>query len=152
VDLAITYTTASRGACHLNSSSAADQNDYAAVESLGVCLFALDGFGRDGIRRLLSAITGIEWTEGEFLRAGERIYNLERAFNCREGFTRADDTLPDRFFEDPLTYGPHKGAVLKRDEYEKALSDYYKDRGWDLKTGKPAPEKLNSLGLGFIKV
>lgn len=150
LDLAITYTTASRGACHLNSSSAGDQNDYAAVESLGVCLFALDGFGKEGVRRLLSAITGIEWTEEEYLRAGERIYNLERAFNCREGFTRDDDALPDRFFEEPLTCGPHKGAVLKRNEFEKALSDYYQDRGWNLKTGIPAPEKLKSLGLDFI--
>ncbi len=150
LDLAITYTTASRGACHLNSSSAAGQNDYAAAESLGLCLFALDGFGKDGVRRLLSAITGFEWTEEDYLRAGERIYNLERALNCREGFTRADDALPDRFFEEALTYGPHKGAVLKRDEFDKALSDYYKDRGWDLKTGNPAPEKLESLGLGFM--
>ena len=149
--LAIAYSTASRGACHLNSNSAKGQNEYAANDSLGVCLFALDGFGKDGIRRLLSAITGFEWTEEEYLRAGERIYNLERAFNCREGFTRDDDTVPDRFFEDPLTYGPHKGAVLKRDEFDKALTDYYKDRGWDLKTGRLAPEKLRSLGLDFIK-
>jgi aldehyde:ferredoxin oxidoreductase len=148
--LAIAYSTASRGACHLNSSTAEGQNDYVAADSLGLCLFALDGFGKDGIRRLLSAITGLEWTKEEYLRAGERIYNLERAFNCREGFTRADDVLPDRFFEDPLTFGPHKGAVLRRDEYEKALSDYYRDRGWDIQTGTPAPEKLKSLGLGFI--
>ena len=152
LDLAIAYSTASRGACHLNDSSAVGQNRYAADESLGLCLFALEGFGRDGIRRLLSAITGFDWTEEEYLRAGERIYNLERAFNCREGFTRADDSLPDRFFEDPLTYGPHKGAILKRDEFEKALSKYYQDRGWDLKTGKPTPDKLESLGLGFIRL
>ena len=147
--LAIAYATASRGACHLNSNSAKGQNEYAANDSTGVCLFALDGFGKDGLRRLLSAITGVDWTEEEYQRVGERIYNLERAFNCREGFTREDDTVPDRFFEEPLTYGPHQGAVLKRDEFEKALSDYYKDRGWDLKTGRPTPEKLRSLGLGF---
>jgi aldehyde:ferredoxin oxidoreductase len=151
-ELAIAYTTASRGACHLNSDSAKGQNQYVADDSLGVCLFALEGFGKDGLRRLLSAITGIEWTEEAYLRAGERIYNLERAFNCREGFTREDDSLPERFFEEPLSYGPHKGAVLKREEFEKSLTDYYKDRGWDATTGKPAPEKLEALGLGFIRL
>jgi aldehyde:ferredoxin oxidoreductase len=150
-ELAIAYTTASRGACHLNSDSAKGQNQYVADDSLGVCLFALEGFGKDGLRRLLTAITGIEWTEEAYLRAGERIYNLERAFNCREGFTREDDSLPERFFEEPLSYGPHKGAVLKREEFEKSLTGYYEDRGWDVKTGKPAPEKLEALGLGFIR-
>ena len=151
-ELALAYATASRGACHLNGDSAKSQDKYVADDSTGVCLFALDGFGKEGICRLLSAITGAEWTEEAYLRAGERIYNLERTFNCREGFTREDDTVPARFFEDPLTYGPHKGAVLKREEFDKALADYYKDRGWDLKTGIPTPEKLESLGLGFIKV
>jgi len=149
--LALAYATASRGACHLNSNSAKGQNEYAANDSTGVCLFALDGFGKDGLRRLLSAITGTDWTEEEYLKAGERITNLERAFNCREGFRREDDTVPDRFFEEPLTYGPHKGAVLKRDEFEKALSDYYKDRGWDEKSGRPLPAKLKSLGLEVVK-
>ena len=150
-ELALTYATASRGACHLNGDSAKSQDKYVADDSTGVCLFALDGFGQDGVRRLLSAITGVEWTEEAYLRAGERIYNLERAFNCREGFTREDDTLPARFFEDPLTYGPHKGAVLKREEFEEVLTGYYKDRGWDLKTGIPAAGKLESLGLSFLK-
>jgi aldehyde:ferredoxin oxidoreductase len=148
---AVSYATASRGACHLNSSSVRGQNDYAAMDSLGLCMFATSGFGKEGIRQLLSAITGFEWTEKDYLQAGERIYNLERAFNCREGFTREDDSVPDRFFEDALTYGPHKGAVLKREEFEKAMSDYYKDRGWDPLTGTPAPDKLKSLGLDFMK-
>jgi aldehyde:ferredoxin oxidoreductase len=110
-------------------------------------MFATDGFGKDGLRRLLTKITGTDWTEEEYLKAGERIFNLERAFNAREGFTRADDTLPARFFDDPLTAGPGKGAVLNRDELEKKLTEYYRDRGWDEKTGRPAPAKLKSLGL-----
>jgi len=147
IDLAMTYVTATRGACHLNSPTARGQNDYAAMDSLGVCMFATDGFGKDGLRRLLTKITGTDWTEEEYLKAGERIFNLERAFNAREGFTRADDTLPARFFDDPLTTGPGKGAVLKRDELEKKLTEYYRDRGWDEKTGRPTPAKLKSLGL-----
>jgi aldehyde:ferredoxin oxidoreductase len=152
VGMAIGYATASRGACHLNRNTAAGQNEYAANDSTGLCMFAQSGFGKDGVRRLLSALTGVVWTEEEYLRAGERIYNLERAFNCREGFGRADDALPDRFFEEPLTYGPHKGAVLKREEYEKTLSDYYRERGWDVETGRPTDAKLNSLGLGYFKL
>ena len=127
--------------------TARGQNDYAATDSLGVCLFATDGFGKDGLRDLLSAITGVDWTEAEYLKAGERIYNLERALNCREGFAREDDALPARFFDDPLGTGPGKGAVLKRDEFETKLTEYYRDRGWDERTGRPTPQKLAELGI-----
>ena len=147
MDLGLAYATASRGACHLNQGTARGQNEYAASDSLGVCLFASDGFGKSGLRDLLSAITGTDWTEAEYLRAGERIYNLERALNCREGFAREDDALPARFFDDPLGTGPGKGAVLKRDEFEKKLTEYYRDRGWDETTGRPKPAKLAELGI-----
>ncbi len=147
MDLALSYVTASRGGCHLNQGTARGQNDYASTDSLGVCLFATDGFGKDGLRDLLTAITGIDWTEAEYLKAGERIYNLERAFNCREGFAREDDALPARFFDDPLGTGPGKGAVLKRDEFETKLTEYYRDRGWDERTGRPTPKKLAELGI-----
>jgi aldehyde:ferredoxin oxidoreductase len=119
-------------------------------DSLGICLFALDGYGKNMLRRLLSAITGIEWSEEEYLRAGERIYNLERAFNCREGFKREDDVLPDRFFDEPLTIGASKGAVLNREEFRKMLTGYYRERGWDETTGRPEPAKLKELGLEFM--
>ncbi len=80
----------------------------------------------------------------------KRVYNLEKAMNYREGFRREDDRLPDRFFEEPLTVGPKKGAVLNRDEFSKIMDNYYKERGWDIKTSKPGPEKLKSLGLEFV--
>ncbi len=149
-NLAIAYATANRGGCHLNDPTVKGQNHSAVVDSLGVCSFALDGFGKDLLRRFLSAITGRDWTEQEYQKAGERIYNLERAFNCREGFTRADDVLPDRFFAEPLTIGPYKGAVLNREEFQKMLTDYFRERGWDEKSGRPGPAKLKSLGLDFI--
>lgn len=145
--LAITYTTANRGGCHMNDPTVKGQNNTAVTDSLGVCAFALDGFGKDGLRRFLSVVTGTEWTEEECQKAGERIHNLERAFNCREGFTRDDDVLPDRFFEEPLTVGPYKGAVLNREEFQTMLTDYYRERGWDEKTGMPSASKLKSLGL-----
>ena len=98
---------------------------------------------------ILGTITGKPWDVETYHKAGERIFNLEKCFNYREGFRRHDDSLPDRFFEEPLTFGPHKGAILKRDELEKALDSYYAGRNWDPKTTKPSQEKLASLGLDF---
>lgn len=77
---------------------------------------------------------------------GERIYNLARAFNVREGFGRKDDTLPGRFFEDPLTDGMAKGKLISRQDFEKMLSEYYKISGWT-QEGIPTKEKLLELGL-----
>jgi aldehyde:ferredoxin oxidoreductase len=144
------YVTANRGACHLNGWSIPEQNNSALIDCLGVCSFATDGFGKNGLRELLSAITGIDWTEDEYKRVGERTFNLERAFNCREGFMRRDDILPDRFFEDPILDGPGKGNLLDRTEFEKMLTQYYQERGWDEQTGKPLASKLESLGLASL--
>jgi len=147
--MGISYVTSNRGACHLNGRTPEDQDSTAMMDSTGVCLFASEGFGEDGLQNLLSAVTGIEWTKEEYLKAGERIFNLEKMFNFREGFTREDDKLPDRFFEEPLSTGPGKGSVLDQEEFKKLLEDYYLKRGWDPKTSKPEKEKLESLGLAF---
>jgi aldehyde:ferredoxin oxidoreductase len=85
----------------------------------------------------LSAVTGIRYTSEDLLRVGERIWNLERVFNLRAGFTRADDTLPNRFFGD---------GGIDRGEFEDALDEYYRFRGWGL-DGVPAGWKLKELGL-----
>jgi aldehyde:ferredoxin oxidoreductase len=55
------------------------------------------------------------------------VIDLTRKFNLREGITKADDTLPKRFFEEPI--GP-EGKILKREDFEKMLGDYYRLRGW----------------------
>jgi aldehyde:ferredoxin oxidoreductase len=94
----------------------------------------------------MSGITGKTYDDN-LLQAGERIYNLEKLFNYREGFTRADDVIPDRFFEEPLTVGEKKGAVLTRDQFKTMMDDFYTKRGWDLKTSKPGAAKLKSLKL-----
>ena len=86
-------------------------------------------------------------TPSEFSLVGERIWNQIRAFNVREGFSRADDTLPPRIFNEPLTSGTAKGRTLPKAEFEKMLDDYYGLRGWDLKTGYPAEQTLKRLGL-----
>ena len=145
------YVTANRGGCHLNGGDIMRQNSSAVLDSTGLCRFATRGYGRDMglISDLLSAITGVEWTPGALIQAGERIFNLEKMFNYREGFRRQDDRLPDRFFEEPLTIGKKKGAVMKRDEFNHMLDQYYQQRGWDLETTRPGTAKLKELGLAF---
>jgi aldehyde:ferredoxin oxidoreductase len=143
---AMCYATANRGACHLNGSNIVEQNLIALGDSLGVCLFALLGYGRDFklAGKLMAAITGVPPNP---IQTGERIYNLEKLFNYHEGFTRADDVVPDRFFEEPLTVGEKKGAVLTRDQFKTMMDDFYTKRGWDLETSKPGAAKLKSLNL-----
>jgi len=84
----------------------------------------------------------------DFDRIGERIFNIEKMFNYREGFGIQDDVLPERFFKEPLSYGKGKGKVLNKDDfYNKRLKNYYIKRGWNPKTTKPSSSKLKELGL-----
>jgi len=94
--------------------------------------------------QVLSAVTGLELKAEDALLIGERIVNVERAFNVREGITRKDDNLPERFTKEPMPSGPSKGHVCN---LEPMLDDYYKLRGWDVTTGMPTREKLEELGL-----
>ncbi|MCK4825415.1 aldehyde ferredoxin oxidoreductase, partial [bacterium] len=89
-------------------------------------------------------IIGKEMDTEKILKIGERIVNIERLFNLREGFTRTDDTLPKRLLEEPLNSGPAKGEVM---ELDVMLDEYYETRGWD-REGIPTKEKLDELGLG----
>jgi aldehyde:ferredoxin oxidoreductase len=116
-------------------------------DAAGCCKFmgmTLDAEEWSGI---ISALTGWKFGVEEFRKTGERIYNLERAFNVREGLTRADDTLPKRLLEDPLPEGPAAGHV---NNLAVLLDPYYEFRNWDKTTGKPTAEKLRELGLDDI--
>ena len=147
----LSYVTANRGACHLNGDNIAMQNTRAMLDTTGLCLFAaLETALEESILALLSAITGREYDKTEFMKTGERVFNLEKLFNYREGFRREDDRLPDRFFEDAFTIGPKKGSVLVRDQFNAMLTQYYKDRGWDTETTKPGESKLKELGLDSV--
>jgi aldehyde:ferredoxin oxidoreductase len=84
----------------------------------------------------------------EALQIGERATNMARVFNIREGFSRKDDTLPERLFQG-LENGPLKGNTLPRDEFEQALTVLYELKGWDVETGRPARERLEALSLGW---
>ena len=161
------FATSNRGACHMRGNMLGlevlglpklidrfqiqgkssfvilHQNSAAAVDSLVVCKFTNMGVAEEYFARALSAVTGIHYATGELIRAGERIWNLERLYNLREGFTRADDTLPPRLLNEPVKDGPSKGWVSK---LEPMLQEYYRVRGWDAR-GVPKPNKLKELGL-----
>ena len=150
-DNGMSYVTANRGACHLNGGKMSEQDDIVLMDSIGACAFAA-GWYKDDLhyRHFLTAITGQEWTEEEFNKAGERIYNLEKMMNYREGFDKNDDILPERFYTNKFTVGPKKGAVVNRDEFAEILESYYSDRGWNIDTSRPTNKKLKELGLDYL--
>jgi aldehyde:ferredoxin oxidoreductase len=94
---------------------------------------------------LLNAVTGWNFTLEDFLTTGERIFNLARMFNVREGASRKDDLLPLRF-EEELKEGGSAGESYPRKELEKLLDEYYRLRGWNPE-GIPTPETLSRLSL-----
>lgn len=163
--IGLEYATSNRGACHVRGytiapevlTGAADRLKYegkgelvktfqdltATLDSTGICLFTTFGLGGEDIALLLSTATGFKVDINEFMKIGERIWNLERLFNLKAGFTRKDDTLPLRILKEPIKTGPSKGEI---EELDKMLDDYYKVRGWD-KNGTPTNEKLKALGL-----
>jgi aldehyde:ferredoxin oxidoreductase len=123
--------------------------EMAAVsDALGVCKNIynnMEVMDWDETADWLRALTGFDLDGRDVQRAGERIVNLERLFNAREGIGRRDDMLPARFLREPLNAtGSSRGAVL---ELEPMLDEYYRARGWDTATGLPRPEKLRELGL-----
>jgi aldehyde:ferredoxin oxidoreductase len=95
---------------------------------------------------MLEAALGEAWDAAKLKTLGERVWNQIRLFNLREGFTRADDTLPKRFTEEPLPEGPYAGAKITLEDLDQLLDDYYAFRGWD-KEGRPTADKLKELGL-----
>lgn len=166
---ALAYAVADRGACHLRPwlygaehfSKTLDprttkdkpqavkqgQENRAIIQSSGLCQFAVDDdmiFG--DLLQMINAATGFDYTVEEFRLVGERINNLTRSFNAREGFMKSDDTLPYRSTNEPLPTGPWKGQVIKLEEM---LPEYYKICGWN-ENGVPTKEKLNDLGLDFV--
>ena len=96
-----------------------------------------------GILEYMNAATGAQYTLEELMQAGQRIINAERLFLNKAGFTRKDDSLPDRLTKTPAPTGPAKGLVCHLD---KMLDDYYKVQGWT-DDGIPKPEVLERLGL-----
>jgi len=126
-----------------------EHNDR-VVDSLGVCTWPYCLFvyhNIDVAARFFNLVTGKDWSNEQLLRIAERIRNLERMFDVRQGVTREMDILPDKFFEEPLAKGKYQGAVLDREKFEGMKDEYYEGRGWDQATGIPTREKLAELGL-----
>ncbi|MCK5162638.1 MAG: aldehyde ferredoxin oxidoreductase family protein [Desulfobacula sp.] len=125
----------------------------ATTDAPTMCGFILDmavvGIAAQNTSSLLEAVTGIAYTPDKVLQAGERINNLARAFNVREGFTRSDDTLPDRLMTQPIPGGASKGHLISKEELQQMLDEYYAARGWD-ESGTPGCEKLTELGIGYV--
>ncbi len=164
------FATSNRGACHMRGNMLGlevlglpklidrfqtqgkssyvilHQNSSAAIDSLVICRFTNMGVAEEYFARALTAVTGIPYATGDLIKAGERVYNLERLYNNREGFTRDDDCLPPRLLNEAVTSGPSQGWVNK---LEPMLNEYYRARGWD-ENGVPHARKLADLELADL--
>jgi aldehyde:ferredoxin oxidoreductase len=164
--MGLAYATSDRGACHqrawtvkaelyspdLERFSFKDkaqivkdvQDERAAFFSLVLCDFA--PISVENCVDMWNLSTGFDHTTESYLECGERIWNLVRLFNLREGHNPSNDKLPQRIFKDSFTKGPVKGVHINQDDFNKSIQEYYSLRGWD-KKGIPTKEKLKKLGL-----
>jgi aldehyde:ferredoxin oxidoreductase len=148
------------------------QHLTAAIDSLDECLFTVFAIGADNYASMLSAATGVTYTAGDLLTIGDRVWNLERLFNIREGLTKKDDRLPYRLAKVPMpnkVYSaevkralappvevPPFGRIEKQpsagsiSHVSEMLPDYYAKRGWN-GDGVPTYSKLENLGLTWAR-
>ena len=123
----------------------------AVCDSLGFCRF-LTVFSSPHapqykeFSKLIALSTGLVLTPEELKTSGERIYTLERTMLVKDGMTRKDDTLPKRYFDEPISEGPAQGEVILREAFDKMLDEYYRLHRWD-EHGVPKKENLKKLGL-----
>jgi aldehyde:ferredoxin oxidoreductase len=127
---------------------------FSLMDSLCVCQFAWGPawqlYGPQQIVKMVQAVTGWDVTLEELLEVGERRLNMMRAFNAREGISRDHDKLPEKFFQKPLKGGPTDGWKVDKAEFENALTEYYRQCGWDEETGIPTRDTLTRLGLAWV--
>ena len=114
----------------------------------GTCKFMGMALAAEDWADMIGNCVGWEFTVSDFRKVGERVYNLARVFNVRDGLTRADDALPKRLLEEPLPEGASQGHTVKK--LDQSLDVYYYLRGWDKMTGKPTPLKLRELNLDYV--
>lgn len=125
------------------------ENIYAIIDSLIICKFTRGIYENDDeMAEAYQLITGIPMDAKKLQLAGERILNLSKCFNIREGWTKGDDTLPPRCFKDPVESGDVKNVVIDEAKFTEMVEDYYVTRGWT-KEGVPTAAKLKELGLEF---
>ena len=122
---------------------------WSAADALGLCIFAVAPtriLSMETMARLTAAITGWKTSSWELMRFGERRNHLYRVYNNREGLGPADDTLPDRFFDEAISDGPKGGVRLDRAEFARVIAAYYEMMGWDA-DGVPLPATLHDHRL-----
>jgi aldehyde:ferredoxin oxidoreductase len=164
--MGLAYATSDRGGCHQRAWTVTTeinnpdydrfsfekkaklvksvQDERAAFFSLVLCDFA--PISEEDCVSMWNLASGFNHSVKSYLQSGERIWNLIRLFNLREGLDPADDTVSVRFFKDSFTKGPVKDVVLPADGFQKSLKEYYSLRGWTAK-GVPTAKKLKELGL-----
>ena len=165
--MGVAYATCNRGACHLRAWTpgiettdmdphvtegksewvAHEQDRSTSHDNTGLCLFV--GFAGGQLESFIpitAAATGVPYTLDDFVKIGERTWNLERLWNLKAGLTKADDSLPKRLLKTSHKEGPSKGVTVNLDTM---LPIYYKHRGWDTE-GVPGKEKLAELGLASL--
>ena len=165
--MALEYATSNRGACHVRGYMVspevlgipvkmdpaategkapmlkAFQDLTAVVDSAGICLFTTFAWSADDIQSQLQPALGGAWPLSRLMEVGERIWNLERNFNLKAGFTAKDDTLPKRMLTEGGKTGPYQGKVANLGAM---MPEYYQVRGWTPE-GVPTPETAARLGL-----
>jgi aldehyde:ferredoxin oxidoreductase len=123
---------------------------YAVADCLGICRFVTRGFnsphllGYEHFAQLIRAAVGLAFTPAELRQVGGRVIDLERYLNLAFGRTRADDTLPKRYFDEPLPARATKGHRIERAQFEKMLDEYYQARGWD-EAGRLPSQRVRQL-------
>ncbi|TET18623.1 MAG: aldehyde:ferredoxin oxidoreductase, partial [Candidatus Aminicenantes bacterium] len=125
-------------------------NIFAAIDSLGICKFICHGFNSPHfidytwMKKLIHCASGWQFKEKDIQEIGKRVIDIERMFLNREGISRKDDTLPKRYFDDPMPLKITKGHHIDRKEFDSLLSRYYKLRGWD-NNGQVKKERVKEL-------
>ncbi len=122
------------------------QNNLAGTDTLVKCDFGGMGIQPETYAAMANAAAGLDLTASSFDRLGERIWNLTRLFNLREGLDPSQDTLPRRFVKEPLPSGPYKGHRISEEDMQYMRSDYYALRGWT-EEGRPREDTLQRLGI-----
>jgi aldehyde:ferredoxin oxidoreductase len=127
---------------------------WSGADALDLCIFAIAPtrvLSLQDMAELLGAITGWSTSAYEIMRFGERRLHLMRVYNLREGLSAADDTLPDRFFDEPIRMPGERwdGATLDREQFVAAIQSYYRMIGWD-RAGHPQYETLLDHHLEWV--
>lgn len=125
-------------------------NIFAVIDSLGICKFICHGFNSphfvdySWMKKLIHCASGWEFEKNDLIEIGKRVIDIERMFNNREGISRIQDTLPKRYFDDPMPLKIAKGHHIDRKEFANLLSRYYKLRNWT-SDGKVKIERIKEL-------